>query len=218
MVVNAAIVVPEEDQAQLVPQALQEGLEIQEPLDPQDSQESLNKHLANKSQRHHASRVQEVNQVSQGPLDHLASREARGSLVNQEDKHLQENQAQQDHLDRQEHLANLAVLVSLEHLHSPKKPDLHLLAHQETLEHLVSLEIQDQQDSLAVREDLDQRDLQAHLANLETTDLLASLGPLEHLAEQERKESVPNIAQSTVVSSSRMELDDVKCRTNKFKK
>ena len=209
--VNAAIVVPEGDLDLLVPPVHPDDLETLEHLDPPVNQVNLNKHRVNKSQLRHASLAQEVNLDSQDHLDRLVNPEALDQLDSLEDKHHLENLDQLDHLETLEHLDSLEHLDNLEHLHNLRKLVLHHPAHLETLELLVNLEILAQLDNLEALEHPDQKDHLAHLDRQETMVPLDNLEPPDHQEVQERRVSVQNIAQSTVESSSKMALDDVKC-------
>jgi hypothetical protein len=207
---NAVIVVLEEDRALLDLLAHPEDQEILEHQVHLDNLESPNKPHANKSQRHHASLALEVNLDSQVPQDHLDNPVDPDNLDSLEDKLHLESLDLLVHPDSQEHLDNPEALGNQEHLHNLKKLDLHLLAHQETLEHPDSLVILDKQVNLDHLVIQDQKDHLAHLEVLETMDLLVNPDHLEHLVELERKEFVQNIVPLMEESSSKMELVVVK--------
>jgi hypothetical protein len=213
---NAVIVVLEEDQALLDLLAHPEDLEILEHQVHLDNLESPNKPHANKSQRHHASLALEVNLDSQVPQDHLDNPVDPDNLDSLEDKLHLESLDPLVHPDSLEHLDNPEALDNLEHLHNLKKLDLHLLAHQETLEHPDSLVILDQQVNL---DHLVIQDQKVHLAHLEVLEMMDLLDHPEHLAnleELERRVSVQNIVPLMVVCSSKMELVVARLIKNRF--
>jgi hypothetical protein len=213
---NAVIVVLEEDQALLDLLAHPEDLEILEHQVHLDNLESPNKPHANKSQRHHASLALEVNLDSQVPQDHLDNPVDPDNLDSLEDKLHLESLDLLVHPDSQEHLDNPEALGNQEHLHNLKKLDLHLLAHQETLEHPDSLVILDKQVNLDHLVIQDQKDHLAHLEVLETMDLLDHPEHLVNLEELERRVSVQNIVPLMVVCSSKMELVVARLIKNRF--
>jgi hypothetical protein len=213
---NAVIVVLEEDRALLDLLAHPEDQEILEHQVHLDNLESPNKPHANKSQRHHASLALEVNLDSQVPQDHLDNPVDPDNLDSLEDKLHLESLDLLVHPDSQEHLDNPEALGNQEHLHNLKKLDLHLLAHQETLEHPDSLVILDQQVNL---DHLVIQDQKVHLAHLEVLEMMDLLDHPEHLAnleELERRVSVQNIVPLMVVCSSKMELVVARLIKNRF--
>jgi len=122
----------------------------------------------------------------------------------------QDHQDPKDHQDHQDPTVTQEAQVSQEHQPNLKKQDQEHLDPPETQDHQDHQDPQDSLDSQVAQGNQDKRDQTDNQERQEMTDSLVSQETPDPLEVQEKKVSARNTAPSTVVSSSRMEHEDVK--------
>jgi len=178
----------------------------------QETQESHQVSHASQSLPHHASPALADHRAHLAQQDHPEMQEHPDSPVNQDKTHHQASLAQRDHPAHPDNLDSPDNLESLAHQLKANPQCLESQEHPEMLDHLAHLEDPDSPEAMADPAQPDQKDHPAHQVNPEAMDSPAVQVKLDHPEVLARRESAPSTAPSTVVSSSRTELADVKHR------